>query len=112
MAGRPLLPFAWRAGLLAGFLFFVGLTLYEIWRRGRHPGSVTAGQFRRRVAGAVIMAADLLLWVVADAFLPGWPPAWQLLYMGGAMLLLFVPMFLAVREWTFVVRQYARSRAE
>jgi hypothetical protein len=108
----PMLPAGARAVVLAAIVL-VGIVIYfEIWRRYRRPGSITAAQFRRRLVGGVVLEIDLILWFIADVVTRGWRPAWQLLYLGGASLLIVVPMYLAVREWGFILRQYARSRSE
>lgn len=112
MKPRPVLPPAAQAVMLAAVLLFAVVIACEVWRRRRDPGAVTPGQFRRRLWGALLMEIDLGLWLGADLLIRAWPPAWQLVYLTFALALLLAPMVLAVREWAFVVRQYARSRAD
>jgi hypothetical protein len=112
MRHGPILP-GTAQGILLAALIGVGLVIgYELWRRRARPGQVTPEQFRRRLIGGVLLEIDLLLWLGADLLIHRWPPAWQLLYLLGATLLVFVPVYLALRETGYIVRQYARSRAD
>lgn len=95
-------------------LVLFGLYLvYEVW--GWYAGNraqLTPGQFRRRLAGGLLLEIALLLWVLADPLLHGRRPAEKLLYLLFAMLLPVVAMILAIREATFVARQYSRWRSD
>ena len=104
-------PFA-RGVLLAAMVLVGTLLFYECWRRAQRPGSLAPGQFRRRVLGAVLLEFDLLLWLLADLILPRLSTAGQLLYLGGSLLVVFAPIYLAIREVGFIARDYARSRRE
>jgi hypothetical protein len=108
----PILPGAAQAVLLAAMVGIGPVIFYEVWRRRARPGSVTPEQYRRRLLGGLLLELDLLLWLVADLVIRRWPPAWQLLYLLGATLLVFVPIYLAIREAGYIVRQYARSRSD
>jgi hypothetical protein len=112
MPHRRIMSESAQAAILSAMVLVGLLLLYEGWRRARRADSVTPGQFRRRMAGGLLLELDLLLWLVADLVTRGWKPAAQLLYMFGALLLVFVPIYLAIREAGFVVRQYARSRSD
>ena len=112
MPHRAILTGSAQTAILVAMVLLGLLLLFEGWRRARRPDSLTPAQFRRRVAGGLILELDLLLWLLADLVTRGWKPAAQLLYMFGALLLAFLPIYLAIREAGFVVRQYARSRSD
>jgi len=112
MPHRAIMSAPAQAVILAAIVGVGLLLLFEGWRRARQPESLTAGQFRRRLAGGLILEGDLLLWLLVDVVTRGWRPAAQLLYLFAALLLAFAPMYLAIREAGFVARQYARSRAD
>ena len=93
--------------------FFTLYLVYEItrWLRG-NAGGLTAGQFRRRICGGVLLELDLLLWLLFDLLMKGRPAREQLVYLLTGVLLAVIPMMLAVREAAFVTRQFVRSRGE
>lgn len=99
--------------LLALLAFFTLYLAYE-WVRwiGGNRAGLTPGQFRRRMVGGLLLELDLLLWLLWPVLAAGRRPAEQLLYLLFALLLIFVPMLLAVREAAFVTRQYVRWRGE
>jgi TRAP-type uncharacterized transport system fused permease subunit len=87
--------------------------LYEVWRWVTgNRALLTPGQFRRRMIGGILLELDLLLWFLANPLMKDRPNREKLLYMLVAMLLVFIPMLLAVREAAFVMRQYTRWRGE
>ncbi len=99
--------------LLATILLFGLYTGYELWRwlAGNRAG-LTPGQFHRRLTAAVILEIDLVLWFLADFLMADRPARERLLFLLFATLLTLVPMILAVREASFVLRQYAQWRKE
>lgn len=107
------LPLYAQPVLLAMLAIFGGYLLYEVarWVRGNRA-ELTVGQFRRRIAGGLLLEADLLLWYAANPLMAHRPPAQRLLYLLVATLFVLLPMLLAVREAAFVVRQYARWRSD
>lgn len=86
---------------------------WEIWRwfTGNRNG-LTPGQFRRRLAGGVLLEAALLLWFLANPLMAGRSPREKLLYLLVTFVLTWIPMFLAFREAAFTARQAARWRAD
>jgi hypothetical protein len=107
------LPGAAETVILISMLLFGAYLAFEVWRWvNGNPGQLTPGQFRRRMVGGILLEVDLALWYFADRALPLLPRSGKLLYLLFAMLLVFVPMLLAVREAAFVMRQYARWRGE
>lgn len=92
--------------LIAAFGLYMG---WEIWRWVNGNRSLlTSGQFRRRLAGGILLLLDLLMWVVANPLMTGRPARERLLYLLVATGIVFVVMLLAVREASFVLRQYLR----
>ena len=112
MPRRQIMSPAVQAVILVAMVVVALLLLYERWRRARRPEALTREQSARRLAGGLILEADLALWFLADLVTHRWSPATQLLYLFCALLLVFVPMYLAIRETGFVVRQYARHRSD
>ena len=104
-------------GMMAGILVvmaivFVLLT-YEAWRwSAREQTRMVLAQFRRRMIAGIVLEAILLLWILFDRVTRGWPPVWRLMYLAVLVLLGFVPMFIAIREWAFTVRQTATWKAD
>lgn len=99
--------------LLVTIVLFGLYTGYELWRwLAGNRASLTPGQVRRRLTGALILEIDLVLWFLADLLMAGRPARERLLYLLAATLLTLVPMILAVREASFVLRQYAQWRKE
>ena len=86
---------------------------WELWRwySGNRSG-LTPGQFRRRVAGGILLEAALLLWFLANPLMAGRSSREKLAYLLVAFVLTWIPMFLALREAAFVARQYVRWRAD
>jgi hypothetical protein len=112
MRHRPIMSAPAQAVILGAIVLVGLLLLFEAWRRAHRPEALTARQFARRVAGGLILEVDLLLWLLADLVTRRWSAAAQLLYLFGALLLAFVPIYLAIREAGFVAREYARSRSD
>lgn len=106
-------PPAVRIGIEIALALFAAYMAGEcwMWRMGNRF-QLTPGQLRRRLAGALLLIVDLVLWLQAETLLQGRPPREKLLYLLLATLLALLPMMLAVREAGFVIRQYARARAE
>jgi hypothetical protein len=99
--------------ILTAIIAFGLYMAHEVWRWGSgNRAMLTPGQFRRRLAGGIILEADLLLWFLANPLMSGRPPEYRLLYLLTACLLVMVPMILAVREVAFIIRQYVRWRGE
>jgi hypothetical protein len=98
---------------LALMVFFGFYMAWEIlrWLRGNRA-MLTPGQFRRRLAGAVLLETSLLMLFLANPVMHGRRAAEKLLYLLLASLFLILPMLLAVREAAFVARQYARWRGD
>ena len=104
--------------VLVMLLLFGGYLLYEVvrWRKG-NKADLTRGQFRRRMAGGVLLMLDLLMWYAANPLFANAPhnprtTAWRLLYLLTATLFVLLPMLLAVREAAFVMRQYAQWKGD
>ena len=107
------LPAATQPVTLALMILFGLYMGYEVWRwLAGNRAQLTPGQFRRRVAGGILLEADLLLWFLANPLMQGRPPAERLLYLLTATLLIVIVVLLAVREAAFVVRQYVRWRGD
>lgn len=92
------------------FLLFVilGFTLYlvvDIWRYRRKAYELTPGQVRRRLGAAILLEIDLVVWLSIDAVVMNQPPQIKLSYMFAATALLMVPLYLAMREALFLMRQ-------
>ena len=51
-----------------------------------------------------LLAVLAVLWLLGDLIMRGWSPAAKLLYLGFTTLLVFAPMYLAIREAGFIVR--------
>jgi hypothetical protein len=99
--------------LLGMLLLFGGYLVYEVARwRGGNRSELTVGQFRRRIAGGLLLELDLLMWYAAGPLMSGRPPAQRLLYLLFATLFVLLPMLLAVREAAFVARQYVRWKSD
>jgi len=112
-ATGPILPPHGPPMLVAALAVFAAYMVYEVIRWcGGNRAQLTPGQFRRRLAGGFVLEVDLVLWLLADPLLAGRPAPEKLVYLLFAMLLVFVPLFLAVRETAFIARQYVRWRAE
>lgn len=110
---RPILPPHGAPLVLAALAFFAAYLVYEVLRWfGGNRAQLTGGQFRRRLFAGFVLEVDLMLWLLADPLLAGRPAREKLLYLLFAFLLVFVPVFLAVRETAFIARQYIRWRAE
>jgi hypothetical protein len=96
--------------LMAAFGLYM---VFEVWRwNAGNQAQLTAGQFRRRLAGGVLLLGDMLLWYLANPLMTGRPARERLLYLLAATLLVFLPLILAVQEAAFVLRQYARWRGD
>jgi hypothetical protein len=99
--------------LLAFVIFFAGYMGWEVWRWvSGNRSSLTPGQFRRRLAGGIMLEASMLMWLLEGALMRGRGAGERLLYLLVALLLAVIPMLLAVREAAFVTRQYVRWRGE
>jgi hypothetical protein len=112
----------WTISISLGLALLFGLYLgYETWRwLTGNPSGLTTGQFRRRLAGGLLLEASLGLWLAEETLLSHGHPApgshaqvaAQLLCLLGAALFTLLALMLAVREWAFLVRQYARMRGD
>ena len=100
-------------------LLFGAYMAYEVWRWvAGNRAALTPGQFRRRLAGGILIEIDLAMWLLAKpafewmrATFPR-PVAPAALYLLTVVLLAAIAMLLAVREAGFVARQYAQWRSE
>jgi hypothetical protein len=107
------LPPAAQPAILALMIVFGLYLAYEASRwYGGNRAALTPGQFRRRMWGGLLLELDLLMWLLAEPLMRGRPVSERLLYLLAATLLVFIPMFLAVREAAFIARQYAQWRRE
>ena len=98
---------------LFGLVAFGGYIAWEVWCwfTGNRAG-LTPGQFRRRLAGGLMLFAALLMLMMANIWMAGHSPKEKLVYLGWMFILTLLTMMLAVRESAFIARQYARKRAE
>jgi len=109
---KLILPLAAYPYLIGMILLFTLYLVVDVWRYRRGAYELTPGQIRRRVAAAVLIEADLLLWLNVNNLMMGRPPQAQLLYMFAGVLLLLAPLFLAYREAVFVMRQEVLRRRD
>ena len=98
---------------LVAMVLFGAYMGWEVWRWVTgNRAMLTPGQFRRRMAGGLMLELSLLMWFLANPLMQGRPAREKLLYLLVALLLAVLPMLLAVREAAFIMRQYARWRGE
>lgn len=87
--------------------------LWEIWSWfSGNKAELTPGQFRRRIAGGMMLFTAMLMLMMANQWMAGHPARDRLNYLSVIMILTLIPMMLAVREVAFIARQYGRKRAE
>jgi hypothetical protein len=98
--------------LLIGIVLLVILQVIEVRRRIREPGSLTMGQYRRRLLTAAMLEVVLLMWLAGEPLVGHQSPLTRFAYWTAALLLAIAAAFSALREMTEVSRQYNRQRAE
>ena len=100
----------------AALFFLVVFGCYMLWEVyawfGGNKAELTPGQFRRRMAGGIMLFTAMLMLLMGNQWMRGQKPEVRLSYLGWIMLFTLFPVMLAVREAAFIVRQYARKRAE
>jgi hypothetical protein len=94
-------------------IVFAAYMLWEVWSWfSGNKADLTAGQFRRRISGGLMLFAAMLMLMMVDQWTVDLSKKAKLAYLGWIMILTIVPVMLAVREAAFVARQYFRKRAE
>jgi hypothetical protein len=94
-------------------MVFGAYMLWEFWAWfSGNKAELTAGQFRRRLAGGMMLFAAMLMLMMVDQWTARFSKEEKLAYLGWMMILTIIPVMLAVREASFIARQYYRKRAE
>jgi hypothetical protein len=94
-------------------IVFGAYMLWEVWSWfSGNKAELTPGQFRRRLSGGIMLFAAMLMLMMADPWSAGLSKQAKLAYLGWIMILTIIPVMLAVREASFIARQYFRKRAD
>ena len=87
-------------------MIFGAYMLWEVWSWfSGNRAELTPGQFRRRLAGGIMLFAAMLMLMMANPWMAGHPARDRLNYLSGIMILTLIPIMLAVREAAFIARQ-------
>src|SRR5437764_15137512 len=99
-----------KTGLLIGIIVIGMVCALELWHWFRGDSLLTRAQLVRRLVVGVLLQVAMAMALVGEALTRALPAAYQMAYWGVCMVLVFLPLLIALREITFVSRQYAQRR--